>query len=277
MALIKCSECGHMISDKAQRCPKCGAPVVVSESPMTQTPAPTASPYQKDIPEHTKRSKSTWLYILLGILAVLLIILVFVVWKKYSPTSSQDESINAIQNDSTVKEESALSAWSKEDAEFAKKTGLWQEGLSDAKLAERMSDSQFRPWLQQRFLKFVAKNVRATDDHVPINDPYQPGNYGTEVGTYGVTVINNMDVDFKGQDYKLIVKFYSPRVDEYWTATYDGEDIPAHGSAIIPVECGFYDQSEQEYVNTVLTPEQLFDKYYQPTGNEYNEYLKEKK
>ena len=27
MALIKCSECGHMISDKAQRCPKCGAPI----------------------------------------------------------------------------------------------------------------------------------------------------------------------------------------------------------------------------------------------------------
>lgn len=27
MALIKCSECGHMISDKAVSCPQCGAPV----------------------------------------------------------------------------------------------------------------------------------------------------------------------------------------------------------------------------------------------------------
>lgn len=29
MALIKCSECGYMISDKAVRCPQCGAPVEV--------------------------------------------------------------------------------------------------------------------------------------------------------------------------------------------------------------------------------------------------------
>ncbi|MBR5169880.1 MAG: SPOR domain-containing protein [Muribaculaceae bacterium] len=27
MALIKCTECGHMISDKAMNCPKCGCPV----------------------------------------------------------------------------------------------------------------------------------------------------------------------------------------------------------------------------------------------------------
>lgn len=26
MALIKCTECGHMISDKAKKCPKCGCP-----------------------------------------------------------------------------------------------------------------------------------------------------------------------------------------------------------------------------------------------------------
>lgn len=29
MALIKCSECGNMVSDKAISCPKCGAPVVI--------------------------------------------------------------------------------------------------------------------------------------------------------------------------------------------------------------------------------------------------------
>ena len=29
MALIKCNECGHMISDKATKCPKCGCPTKV--------------------------------------------------------------------------------------------------------------------------------------------------------------------------------------------------------------------------------------------------------
>ena len=28
MALIKCEECGHEISDRAASCPKCGCPVV---------------------------------------------------------------------------------------------------------------------------------------------------------------------------------------------------------------------------------------------------------
>jgi len=33
MALIKCSECGHEVSDKAQSCPKCGAPINQIELP----------------------------------------------------------------------------------------------------------------------------------------------------------------------------------------------------------------------------------------------------
>ena len=27
MALIKCTECGHEVSDKASACPKCGCPI----------------------------------------------------------------------------------------------------------------------------------------------------------------------------------------------------------------------------------------------------------
>ena len=32
MALIKCSECGNDVSDKANSCPKCGAPINVAVS-----------------------------------------------------------------------------------------------------------------------------------------------------------------------------------------------------------------------------------------------------
>ncbi len=46
MALIKCSECGREISDKAGACPGCGAPV---SSPTTnQSMAPTAVHYNRD-------------------------------------------------------------------------------------------------------------------------------------------------------------------------------------------------------------------------------------
>ena len=38
MALIKCSECNREISDKAQTCPGCGAPVIVISVEMSNAP-----------------------------------------------------------------------------------------------------------------------------------------------------------------------------------------------------------------------------------------------
>ena len=43
MALIKCSECGHDVSDKAERCPNCGCPLSLmtenSEKPQEKSPS----------------------------------------------------------------------------------------------------------------------------------------------------------------------------------------------------------------------------------------------
>lgn len=52
MALIKCTECGNMVSDKADRCPHCGCPVsvILSESakapekPLAEEPAQRPAP-----------------------------------------------------------------------------------------------------------------------------------------------------------------------------------------------------------------------------------------
>lgn len=38
MALIKCSECGTEVSDKASSCPKCGAPIAKSAQTESSTP-----------------------------------------------------------------------------------------------------------------------------------------------------------------------------------------------------------------------------------------------
>lgn len=35
MALIRCDECGHEVSDKASACPKCGGPIVLSAATVT--------------------------------------------------------------------------------------------------------------------------------------------------------------------------------------------------------------------------------------------------
>lgn len=48
MALIKCTECGNMVSDKADKCPNCGCPVldILNETirRMSEEPAPAPAP-----------------------------------------------------------------------------------------------------------------------------------------------------------------------------------------------------------------------------------------
>lgn len=57
MALIKCEECGQMVSDKAENCPNCGAPVekkiICPECGNSSglTPCPTCG-YKFDYEEH---------------------------------------------------------------------------------------------------------------------------------------------------------------------------------------------------------------------------------
>ena len=67
MALIKCSGCGQMISDKAFKCPKCGTPVSLVQPSNQQMN--TADSYM-----YTEESSSKkWLYPIIGILAIALL------------------------------------------------------------------------------------------------------------------------------------------------------------------------------------------------------------
>ena len=49
MALIKCTECGNMVSDKADRCPHCGCPVsiILGESEKAPEKPPVKEPAQR--------------------------------------------------------------------------------------------------------------------------------------------------------------------------------------------------------------------------------------
>lgn len=51
MALIKCTECGNMVSDKADRCPHCGCPVsvILSETAKAPENPPMQEPAQRPV------------------------------------------------------------------------------------------------------------------------------------------------------------------------------------------------------------------------------------
>lgn len=69
MALIKCNECGNVISDRATRCPHCGCPVgqQIIYQPQQEMQAP--------INYGQNNKNNTWLYVLVAVLATLLVTL----------------------------------------------------------------------------------------------------------------------------------------------------------------------------------------------------------
>lgn len=60
MAIINCQYCGHKVSTTADRCPGCGAPVVVPESsvPEPEVSVPQSQPALEDVPEEQEEPKS---------------------------------------------------------------------------------------------------------------------------------------------------------------------------------------------------------------------------
>lgn len=64
MALIKCTECGQMVSDKASRCPKCGCPTKEETVQHEEDVAINDMPVYYEEESHFNK----WLYILIALL-----------------------------------------------------------------------------------------------------------------------------------------------------------------------------------------------------------------
>lgn len=83
MALIKCTECGHMISDRAMKCPKCGCPSS-NRKQFSTSPTPTQNSeknFEKTIFNASLPQKSTTggrILMNLGIISIITIIVTFI-------------------------------------------------------------------------------------------------------------------------------------------------------------------------------------------------------
>lgn len=85
MALTKCPECGHDVSDKAAACPYCGAPVVTMSppAPASQTAAPVSST-QATAPQASTRASGCMI-----LAAVVIgIVILMAIFSEDEPSSS---------------------------------------------------------------------------------------------------------------------------------------------------------------------------------------------
>ena len=168
----------------------------------------------------------------------------------------------------SVTESKGLFAFPADKVENAKKTGMWDESLSDTQLNERMKDEEFFNYIQDQ-IKNKTSNILTVGKYVDTSDPDANGRFGYN------TLKNNSDVDIDPSDYSMI--YYEFDFDNQKYKTRPGKLIPAHGSIKIESSGSTMYGEYFEKIKWNLSEEQKVEKFAPFTGNEYQEYLDSKK
>ena len=175
---------------------------------------------------------------------------------------SEDGNISVIES-------KGLFGFPADKVDIAKKTGMWDDKLSDTQLNERMKDEEFFKWIKK------AKTVN-TSDILSIKG--KPGEYGTK----GQYIQNNTDQNINASDYEVVSEEggYSIDIGAPWRnkGVLKGKPIPPHGRVYYDTYDEGYSYDKITGIKLKLTSEQLQEKFTPAfTGNEYQEYLDSKK
>ncbi len=179
-----------------------------------------------------------------------------------------------------ITESHGVFAVSKAQMDFATGTGLVKTDMNDAKIAEQLADTAFVAWVSTEFMKTFNEKFHISkiwDDR---------GNYASDGlggGEWFITVKNDGDFDFAGSDYKVTV---TSIVQRGKVITLEGKDLFSGSEETLKtgfIDSNFYFSEDQGVLYEPkikliinLTTAELLGKYYKPTGNEYETYLKSK-
>lgn len=108
MALFQCPECGHLISDKAIKCPKCGCPTGLGVSPSPNRMIAKGNiVYSSD-----KTDSRKWLYAVIGVLtAVLVAVTAFLLLRNTNAEESSEFASGAVEGAKTYALSTAELGW----------------------------------------------------------------------------------------------------------------------------------------------------------------------
>ena len=177
--------------------------------------------------------------------------------------------------DIKVEKSHGLFAYDSDFLAFAKKTGQWKPELTDGELADRMKDRGLSQYLLDKFNRKLKNGIRIENSGTYGNEYHE----GEWVYAKGATfdVKNNTEFTVPGSAYHIIYK------EGYWGGgsmseeVVPGKDIAPGASVLLKTQkLGSSiesDVSESLIVKGVTMEE--FLALFQPTGNEYEEYVKE--
>lgn len=209
MALIKCRECGHVMSDKAEKCPMCGCPTFPGNAGYPGGMNPSG-PYPPPPPYGGKPNKSqTWLYAIIGLLLAIIVAGGGYWWltQNSRQRTGQAENSSVATTTDNIKPDAAAEQPVKSDA--------------DDKLAEGLNDSG-------------AANEEAASVEQKVNSkPVSNGDmmvFSGSIGPYPITMhladpSNMSEGEFVGEYY------YNERPNSVFSLMLtDLETINIHGS-----------------------------------------------
>ena len=175
----------------------------------------------------------------------------------------------------TVTESKGLFAYPEKDLDFAKKTGMWTDSLTDAQFAERMATKEeFLKYLKNSFVSpnplVVKKGSLETYEVVP----------GTSlvVSTQKFIITNGSDKPISGREYNVRLTCFDNMSGSSYT-TKKGRDLAPKASTTYEVEYSGVGGIGAEDCKIIYTTNkaQSFEKNFQPKGDEYQKFLKTKK
>lgn len=154
MALIKCTKCGQMVSDRAEKCPKCGYPVHLSmkqQEETKQSVEPHATTFNtpqeeviNDSPQPPQRSNKKG--IIIAVIVVVVVIIgcgVFALLNNNNGSNDQQQDTTAIADTETIKQDDLASdslAVAVEDMPNNYSTEITKDGIANIRLGKSFND-----------------------------------------------------------------------------------------------------------------------------------------
>ena len=177
----------------------------------------------------------------------------------------------------TVGETHGLFAWPAKSYDLAKNTGQWKEGLNDIEQAERMNDTLFVKYLNDKIageiIADLKSKVRVTKSTITNHDL-------DNLRATGIVVVSNQsNRQLEGNEYVVIARLYDV-TGFFGTKEFlgnrklTGKAIPANGQVTysFSYSLGAWPVDPECSISINPNIENVMEGY-QPTGKEYEEYL----
>ena len=185
---------------------------------------------------------------------------------------------------------------------IAKRTGWYDTSLTDKQNSERLMDTDFISWLNNRVKKEFQSNIKITKATSTKGPGHEPEGIPIISGETDCTVIvyNDNDFDLSGNEYRVKAQEKWMNWSNWDTPTINGKEVPNQGEVKylsgkpIPAKDsvtfswkgnGYYESAHSGDIDFKLDANIVFSPHFEKSnleaylfsGKEFEEYLAEKK